>query len=250
MNGIARLAGLLYLITVVAGSFYLGYVPSQLAAHGDAAATVARIQQSEALFRLGILAEVVCNVAFLLLPLALHRLLSQAGRRAAVAMVALATASVPIAFANMLHHLNVLSLLGHADGLRALTAEQLHVQVMLQLDAYRQGLLLLEIFWGLWLLPFGYLVFKCGFLPRVLGVLLMLGCLGYLADFLGTLLLPSYPASAAAQYVMLPASLGEIGTCLWLLLLGVRLPPKSAVTAGMSSSGSIDTGKDDGFDAT
>lgn len=224
----ARVAGLLYLVTVVTGIFYLGYVPSQLAAHGDATATVARLVQSETLFRLGILAELACTVAFLLLPLALYRLLGATGRTAAVLMVAFAVPSVPIAFANASHHLSVLSLLDPAVSLRSLGSGQLQAQVMLQLDAYRQGLLVLEIFWGLWLLPFGYLVCKCGFLPRLLGVLLMLGGLGYLADFLATLLLPGYPASAVADYIMLPASLGEIGICLWLLVVGVRLPAKLA----------------------
>ena len=215
----ARVAGLLYLVTVVTGIFYLGYVPSQLAAHGDATATVARLVQSETLFRLGILAELACTVAFLLLPLTLYRLLGATGRTAAVLMVA---------FANASHHLSVLSLLDPAVSLRSLGSGQLRAQVMLQLDAYRQGLLVLEIFWGLWLLPFGYLVCKCGFLPRLLGVLLMLGGLGYLADFLATLMLPGYPASAVADYIMLPASLGEIGICLWLLVVGVRLPAKLA----------------------
>ena len=218
----ARTAGLLYLATVITGMFYLGYVPSQFASHGDAATTVAHLLQSERLFRLGIVAELLCHCAFLLLPLALYRLLGGTSRKAAMLMVAFATASVPVAFANVGHHLEALSLLGEADYLKAFTAMQLNAQVMLQLDAYRHGLLVLEIFWGAWLLPFGYLVFKCGFLPRLLGVLLVLGGLGYLADFLGTVLMPAYPASTVADYVMLPASLGEIGTCLWLLVFGAR----------------------------
>jgi len=222
MKGNARVAGLLYLVTVVTGMFYLGYVPSQLASHGDASAAAARILQSETLFRLGIAAELLCNVAFLLLPLALYRLLAGAGRTAAMVMVAFATASVPVAFANVVHRFEALSLLGDAQYLRVLTPAQLHAQAMLQLDAYRHGLLVLEVFWGAWLLPLGHLVFRSGFLPRLLGVLLVLGGVGYLVDFLGTLLLPSYPASPVADYIMLPASLGEIGTCLWLLAVGMR----------------------------
>jgi hypothetical protein len=230
MKGNARVAGLLYLVTVVTGMFYLGYVPSQLASHGDAAAKVAAVLQSEMLFRLGIVAELVCHAAFLLLPLALYRLLGASGRKAAVLMVAFATASVPLAYANVVHRFEVLSLLGHAQYLQAFTAAQLHAQVMLQLDAYRHGLLVLEVFWGAWLLPFGYLVYRCGFLPRLLGVLLVLGGIGYLVDFLATLLLPAYPASPVADYILLPASLGEIGTCLWLLAVAVRQPAPLAAT--------------------
>jgi len=230
MKGNARIAGLLYLMVVVAGIFYLGYVPSRLAGAHGAAATVAHLAQSETLFRLGIAAELACNIAFLLLPLALYRLLADTDRSAATLMVAFATASVPLAFVNALHHLDVLSLLRKAGHLQALTAAQLQVQVMLELDAHRQGLLALEVFWGAWLLPFGYLVTRCGFLPRLLGVLLVLGGLGYLVDFLATLLLPGYPASVVADYITLPASLGEIGTCLWLLVSGARMPAQS-VTA-------------------
>lgn len=221
-NGAARGAGLLYLIVVLTGSFYLGYVPSRLWAHGDAAATVERLLQAQALLRWGIAAELVCHVAFLLLPLALYRLLAGAGRNAAVLMVAFAVAGVPIAFANVLHRLDVLTLLGGADYLHAFTRAQLNARVMLELDGYRHGLLVLKVFWGLWLAPLGWLVLRCGFLPRVLGVLLVLGCIGYLTDVAGTLLLPSYPASVVADYATLPASLGEIGTCLWLLLVGAR----------------------------
>lgn len=220
----ARIAGLLYLAVVVAGIFYLGYVPSRLALPDDGVALVARLVQSETLFRLGIAAELACNVAFLLLPLALYRLLVDTSRPAAVLMVALAAASVPVAFANATHHLDVLSLLDHAGKLQALAGAPLPAQVMSQLDAHRNGLLVLEVFWGAWLLPFGYLVTKCARLPRLLGVLLMLGGLGYLTDFLGTLLIPWYAGSAVAEYVTLPASLGEIGTCLWLLVMGAREP--------------------------
>jgi hypothetical protein len=232
-NTLARTAGLLYLVVVLTGTFYLGYVPTRLAVHGgDTAAWVAHLVRGQALIRWGIAAELVCHVAFLLLPLALYRLLAGTGKTAAVLMVAFAVAGVPIAFANVLHKLDLLTLLGGADYLQAFTRAQLNARVMLELDAYRHGLLVLEVFWGLWLAPLGWLVFRSGFLPRVLGVLLVLGCLGYLVDVLGTLLLPSYPSSAMAGYVTLPASLGEIGICLWLLLVGVRARRSASAVQG------------------
>jgi hypothetical protein len=217
----ARIAGLLYFIVVVTGIFSLAYVPSQIEAD-DAATVMRNIVANEPLFRLGIVSSLVCYTAFLLLPLALYRLLSAQGRPAAVLMVALATASVPFSFANIMHRFDVLTLLGDAGYLRAFSAEQLQAQVMLSLQSYRDGILVSEIFWGLWLLPLGWLVFKSRLLPRVLGVLLMLGCAGYLADFLGRVLVPEYAASGLGGYVRLPASLGEIGTCLWLLVMGAR----------------------------
>jgi hypothetical protein len=78
------------------------------------------------------------------------------------------------------------------------------------------------VFWGLWLLPFGYLVYKSGFLPKILGILLMAGCFGYLVNFLGGFLFPQYASIGIAKFVSLPATLGEIGTCLWLLIIGLK----------------------------
>lgn len=216
----ARTAGLLYLVVIAAGIFSLAYVPSQIAVTGDASATVGHIVASESLFRLGIVAGLLCYTAFLLLPLALYKLLGPVNRSVAALMVALAVASVPISFVNLLNKLDILSLLGGADYLRAFTTEQLHARVMLSLDAYRNGLLVSKIFWGLWLLPFGYLVFKSGFLPRILGALLMAGCLSYLVDFTGRMLFAGYAETAIARFIMLPATIGEIGTCLWLLIAG------------------------------
>lgn len=225
----ARTAGWLYLIVVVTGFFSLAYVPSQLTVPGNAAATVSRIVASESLFRCGIVAGLICYTAFLLLPFALYRLLSPVNRNVAVLMVAFAVASVPISFLNTLNKLDILSLLSGADYLQALTADQLQAQVMLKLASYGNGLLVLKVFWGLWLLPFGYLVFKSGFLPRILGILLMIGCLGYLIDFFGRALLPGYTDTPIGRFVRLPAALGEIGTCLWLLIVGVHKSKDPAV---------------------
>lgn len=85
------------------------------------------------------------------------------------------------------------------------------------------------MFWGLWLLPFGWLVFKSGVLPKVFGVLLMLGCLGYAANVFGKLLIPGYAGMAVSNYATAPASLGEIGICLWLLVVGVRTRVRTTI---------------------
>jgi hypothetical protein len=220
----ARIAGSLYLIVVLAGIFSLAYVPSRIDMAGDAATTVRNLIANESLFRLGIVAGLVCYTAFLILPLALYKLLSPYGKQTAGLMVAFAVVSVPIAFVVMLNKFDVLSLLSGADHLRAFGTEALQAQVMLSLGAYGDGLLVVQIFWGLWLFPFGYLVFKSGILPRALGILLMLGCFGYLINFIGRVLFPGYAESVIAGWVRLPAAVGEIGTCLWLLVMGAREP--------------------------
>lgn len=201
MNSPARLAGLLYTFNVVTGIFSLMYVPSRVFAHGDAAATVNNILASESLFRLGIVVNVIAHVAFLLLPLVLYKLLSPVNKHVAVAMVALAVACVPIDLLAVANQLDVVTLL-HDDTYRhAVNADQLHAKVWSLLDASDDKILIAEIFWGLWLLPFGYMVFKSGFLPKVLGIFLMLGCFGYLFTFFAQILAPNYnvPASSCGR---------------------------------------------------
>ena len=223
-NRLSRLAGLLYLIVVVTGIFSLAYVPSQINAANDPAATAHNIVMHESLFRLGIASFLIEQVAFLLLPLVLFRLFRSTHHTAAVLMMALALASIPIALVSVGHRLDALALLTDARFGQAFAPEQLQAMAALSLEAYGNGLLVTRLFWGLWLLPFGYLVLKCGFLPKLLGVLLMLGCLGYLVNVFGELLVPHYFDMWIANYAGIPAAIGEIGTCLWLLLVGARRP--------------------------
>jgi len=221
----ARAAGLLYLIVVLTGMFSLAYVPSQLILSGDAGNVVASFQRNETLYRFGIMASVLCYTAFLLLPLALYRLLSEYGKPAGVLMVGFAVVSVPLSFVNVLHQFEILSLLHASDYMQPFSLAQVNALIISVLNKYRGGLLFSKIFWGLWLAPFGYLVYKSGILPKLLGVLLMLGCLGYLVDFFGYLLFSEYRQSLVSSYAGLPAAIGEIGICLWLLIMGAKQKP-------------------------
>jgi hypothetical protein len=219
-----RLAGLLYLIVVVAGMFSLAYVPSRINVANDPSATLNNILAFEPLFRLGIASFLIKQVAFLLLPLLLYRLFRQVEARSAMLMVALAAVSVPLALVSLMCRLDVLTILNSPYLAQTLTSEQLRATAKISLDSYRNGILVTSLFWGLWLLPFGRLVLKSGFMPRILGVLLMLGGLGYVVDVFGSVLMVHYGDSAMSNYILLPAALGELGTCAWLLLMGVRLP--------------------------
>ena len=116
----------------------------------------------------------------------------------------------------------VLSLISASNNFYGLTAEQIQSQVLLYLEQYDNGMRVIHIFSGLWLFPFGYLVLKSGFLPKVFGILLMLGCFGYLIIFLGNTLVPNFSQLGISSYISLPASLGEIGICLWLLIMGAK----------------------------
>ncbi|WP_136467760.1 DUF4386 domain-containing protein [Flagellimonas onchidii] len=227
-NKTARLAGLLYFLVVITGIFSLLYVPSKLIVWDNPSITVENIKASEGLFRLEILSGLLCYLFFLLLPLVLYQLFKKTNKIVAITMVVLAVASVPISFGNMVHKLDILSLLSGAEYLKAYTPNQIQAQVMLALESYNSGNLIAQTFWGLWLFPFGYLVFKSGFLPKLLGIFLMVGSIGYFLDFVGRIVCSDFGSLGIADYLTIPASIGEIGTCLWLLIMGIKLKKSTA----------------------
>jgi hypothetical protein len=212
----ARVAGFLYVIVNLPAPFVLIYLPSRLIARGDAATTASNIMASESLFRLGIAGLLFNSIANIFLALALYQLLKVINKNIASLMVIFSLVAVPIAMLNELNNLAVLLLLSGADYLKVFTTEQLQALVYFFLRLHNQGLNIAQIFWGLWLFPMGYLVFKSGFLPRLLGVLLMIGCFGYViqsfAAFLG------YNMS-----IILFTSWGELLFLLWLLIKGVNV---------------------------
>lgn len=221
MKQTARLAGALYLIVVLSGLFSLMYVPQQLRVPGDPAGSVQAMIDHEMLFRSGVYAGIIGYIAFLVLPLVLYKLLSPVNKTYAVSMVAFAVVSVPISLVNMLNKFAILTLISRPDFLKGMSADQFQAQILFYKDLYGNGNMLASIFWGLWLFPFGYLVYKSGFLPKVLGVLLMFGCFGYLFSFTGNFFLPNYD-ELGLSFITIPGSLGEIGICLWLLIVGVK----------------------------
>jgi hypothetical protein len=218
----ARVAGGIYLIVVITGIFSLAYVPSKLIVWNNASQTIQNITTHESMYRLSLLSSAVCYLAFLLLPFVLYRLLRSVDEITAKLMVLLAVVSVPISFLNLQNKYAVLTLIQDAQYSGFFPEGQLSGQVMFLLDNYNNGILILLVFWGLWLFPFGYLVFRSGFLPKILGLLLMLGCIAYMISFAGNTMMQNFGETALAGFVRLPPALGEIGTCIWLLLRGIN----------------------------
>ncbi len=213
----ARVAGFLYLMGLPA-PFGLIYVPSRLVVPGDAAATAGNIAASESLFRLGIVSNLYVAIINILLAVALYQLLKPVSRNMALLMLAFVLVGVAIAMLSELPQLGVLRLLSGPDYLNAFTTGQLQAQIMLLLHLHNQGLNIAQIFWGLWLFPLGYLVFKSRFLPRILGVLLMIACFGYLIDSLAELLFPNLGLS-----LIFFVGWGDLLLLLWLLIKGVNV---------------------------
>jgi hypothetical protein len=217
-NKTARVAGFLYLFTAPLALFGIMYVPSTLIVPGNVAATANNIMASESLFRLGIVSALIYQTVFILVVLVLYKLLKPVNKNHAVLMVIFILVAVPIAMLDELNRFAVLLLLSGADYLTAFTADQLQALVPLFLDLHEHGINIATMFWALWLLPMGYLVFKSGFLPRILGVLLMIGCFGYLIDFFTFFLFPNFDAKISEFTFW-----GEVLFPLWLLIKGVNV---------------------------
>jgi hypothetical protein len=222
INRTARLAGALYLALMPFGFFGIIYVPSVLVVSGDAATTSRNIMASEWLLRSGIVSHLISQIILIFLVLALYRLLKPVNKDHAVLMVVLALLAVPIASLNEINHLAALRLLTNANE-GAFTTSQLQAQAMLFLDMRQNGILVTLIFWGLWLLPLGVLVFKSGFMPKVLGVLLVIAAAGYVVDVATQLLSPGLPTIGQFTFV------GEILFTLWLLIRGINVERWQAV---------------------
>lgn len=223
----ARIAGLLYLVMAAVGAFSLLYVPNTLIRFDDAVETVQNIRAHEQLFRYGIVAELACQVIFIFLVLALHRLLRDVDPTYAATMVALVIASVPVAFLNMLNQMAALVLLSGKPFLAAFSTDQLNALVMTFLELHDYGMTAVEIFWGLWLFPFGVLVYRSRFLPRVLGALLIFSCFAYVAHSLTTLLMPQLDYRTSSILGSL-GGVGEFAVILWLVIRGAA-PEESSV---------------------
>ena len=212
----ARLAGGLYLALIPFSIFSFVYVPSVLVVRGDAAATSRNIMESEWLLRSGTVSHLLSQIIVVFLALALYRLLKAVNKDRAVLMVVLALLGLPVAFLNEVHNLAALRLLSSSDG-AVFTSAQLQAQAMLFLDMGRNGVLLAQVFWGLWLLSIAALVFRSRFLPKALAIPVMIAGAAYLFDSAMQLLFPGLATVSQFTFV------GELALPVWLVTKGVSV---------------------------
>jgi hypothetical protein len=217
----ARLAGAVYLSMVFVAPFSLIYVPNKLIVRGDASATAANILAHATLFRLSIFAELVGHVIFICLAIALYRLLSSVSRSWALLMVGFVLVSAAVGFLNTLNNIAALILFRGGDFLSVFDTAQRNALGMLFIRLHSHGIFIDEVFWGVWLFPFGLLVFRSGFLPRFIGVWLMINCFGYVA--LSVIALFSQPYYNGAFKLLQPVLFGELAIMLWLLFRGAKM---------------------------
>ena len=220
---LARVAGLLYLLLLPTAGFGM-FGAARLVVAGDPAATLANIQTSRVLFEFAILLGAVGFVGHLIVALMLYKLFSPVGKVAASLMLAFAAVSVPLSLAALARRIDVLSLVNAGRALSAFGADHLPVQIMLALFSSDNLMRMAVIFWGLWLFPLGWLAFRSGFVPRALGVLLVLGGFFYVFAFVGAVVDPAYESTLLARVVGIvsgvPDLIGELGLALWLLIMG------------------------------
>nr|MDT0656762.1 DUF4386 domain-containing protein [Micromonospora sp. DSM 115978] len=221
-KALARTAGVLYLILALLAVYAEVVVRGAIHRGGDAAATADNIVAHATTFRLGLVADIAMATVFVFVGIAFHLLFRRVHRDAAAVMVVFVTVGAAVILVNLIfHHAALLVATGDSgtglgDGL-----------ALLLLDMHHNGYVIAGVFFGLWLLPLGYLAYTSGMFPRALGVVLMIGCASYLADTLTTFLAPGL-GPVFHDIIRAPASIGEFWMILYLLIRGVRAIPAAA----------------------
>src|SRR6267378_2343772 len=232
---LARIAGVLYLLVGITGGFAEGFVEPRVYVAGDAAATAAAVVANAGLVRLGVVSDLLDQTFFVFLALTLYVLLKHVHQSVARAMVVLVALAAGITCLNTVFLFEALRVATGAVDLSALGAAGSNAMVLLLLDAQHYGILVAQIFFGLWLVPLGYLAYKSGMFPKALGVVLIAGGDCYLVDLLLAFLAPDLGLGQLIHaYVVIPTTaIAEISMVIYLLVVGVRtVKPDNRVVAG------------------
>lgn len=217
----ARLSGLLYLLLIITGVYGIFYVSTQVIVLGDTVTTAQNILSNEFLFRTGIINDIISNTIFVFLVLTLYHLFKQVNKHHAILMVVLVIVQIPVVF--IMEAFNITSLmLFKGEILKTFELSQRQDLAMLFLRINNYGTLTLEMFWGLWLIPFGLLAYNSRFIPRIFGILLIIAGIAYMIDSSVALIFPSYRVFVN-QPILLLVAIGEVSITLWLLIKGVKI---------------------------
>jgi len=213
---------IMYPIWMVIGLVGILYVPSTLIVPGDASTTASNILGNELLFRTGIVTSLVTQLIHILVVLVLYQLFKSVNKDHSWLLVVFGLVGVPISMLNDLNRVAALLLARGADYLTVFEPSQLNALMMFFLNLNEQGMYIATIFWGLWLFPLGYLVYKSGYFPKIVGIVVMLAGLGYTLDPFTRLLLPAYETIILPILMIL--TMGELIFTVWLVVKGAKLP--------------------------
>jgi hypothetical protein len=220
LNRIARVVGILYLLIAVFAPFGMIYIPSRLIVPGDAATTASNVLAFEGLFRLGIASDAIVFLIEIILTVLLYVLLKPVSKTLSLVAAFSRLAMTIIQGINLINHVFVLLLVGGTGYLTVFAPDQMHALVLLFLNAHAYVALIWGLFFGLHLLALGYLVYTSGYIPRMLGVVLIIVSVCYLTQSFGTILLPQYEAIFASVGYL---SIIEIVFPVWLVMKGVHV---------------------------
>ena len=218
---LARIAGILYLLIGIFGAFAQGFVYPRIYVAGDATTTAANLVANAGLVRLGVVADFFDNVIWVFLALTLYRLLKHVHKGAASAMVVLVAIGAGITLLNAVFEFEGLRVATGAVNLAGFGAAGSNAVALLLIDAQHYGLLVASIFFGLWLVPLGYLAYRSGWFPKALGVVLIVGGACYLVDVLAAFLVADV-AKSIHGYIIIPAAIAEVSMVVYLLVIGVK----------------------------
>ena len=222
----ARIAGALYFLYMVA-TIFADASRTKLIVFGDAMVTANHILASEQLFRIGFVSDVLAGVLFLLAAWALYVLLKPVNKNIALLFLLLNLGGVAVQCINMLNLFSAVLLLSGADYLKVFQMDQLQSLAMFFLYLYKNGFMIAQFFYAAWLFPLGYLVFKSGYLPKVLGIILMIECFGWLLYPFQFFLFPAYEVISYLSFAV--GFVGEFSLTLWLLIMGAKDQPSNPV---------------------
>ena len=212
IKNLARLTGATYLLMVPFGIIGILYLPNVIFVTDDMATTISNIVANKQMFHFSIFASLIVQLIQIILVLLLFKLLSHASKTAGILMIAFIIPAVSIAMLNEVSLLAISSLVSGAAYTASFTAEQIQGLVGLLFEMHQSGVFVAQIFWGLWLFPMGYLAYHSGYIPKIIGVLLMIGCFGYLADSL-LFVLDINIGFTVSEFTFL----GEVLLPLWLI---------------------------------
>src|SRR6266702_3427816 len=219
---IARIAGVLYLLVGIFGGFAEGFMEPRMYVAGNAATTAGNLVANAGLVRIGVVADLLDPTLFVFLGLTLYLLLKHVNKSVAMAMVVLVAISAGITCLNAVFEFEGLQVATGAVDLAAFGTAGSNALVLLLLDTQHYGLLIAQVFFGLWLVPLGYLAYKsAGWFPKWLGVLLIVGGACYLVDLLAAFLVPDF-GNEIHTFVTIPSAIAEISMVLYLLVIGVK----------------------------
>jgi hypothetical protein len=234
----ARLAGLLYLIVAVFGIFAIIYVLGKVYTPGDAAATAANVLTNSGLIRIGVIADLFQATVFAFLGMVLYQLLHHVNKNVARSMMIHVAIATTIMCLNLIFEFAALLVATDPSYATAFGAAGSNALVLLLLDMHHYGFLIAQTFFGLWLVPLGYLAYKSGMFPKALGIVLIVGGVCYLVDMLLKFLVPDF-AATVTTFLIIPFTVAEVWMLGYLLVKGVKDPAQGTPTVRAGTTGPV-----------